>query len=703
MGLVGKRDGCDDGARQLRGAKVRSAGHLRAALAIAGLTAVGWPAVAVAQDAAAAETRAEENEPRVIIVTGEGLPDTPATPAYDTQVLARERLVATGSGRIEDALAAVAGFQQFRRSDSRSANPSAQGATLRSLGGNATSRALVLLDGVPMADPFFGFIPFTAIAPERLDSARVTRGGGSGPFGAGALAGTIELVSADLATLGEAGGHLYVNDRGGTESAAHLGGRLGGGFAVVSGRWDRGPGFSTTPVADRVPATARARYDSSSVQLRGVAPLTDTVELQARGLFYDDRRTLRFAGADSSSTGQDASLRLVGRGTWQFDALAYVQARNFTNTVISSTRFVPVLDQRNTPSTGLGGKVEVRPPLGSDDVLRIGADYRRSEGELFETAISAFSGNVTQRRNAGGANTDFGLFAEYDRLIGPLTLTGGVRLDRFTIGDGFFTARNAAGVLLRDDAYPDRAGWEESFRGGAVVDVGRGVSLRAAAYTGLRLPTLNELYRPFVVFPVTTNANAALANERLEGVEAGIAWRRGESVDLSLTAFENRVENAIANVTLDPVTRQRRNIEALHARGAEARLGLSTGALRFDGSLAYTDAEARQAGAAFDGNRPSQTPAWVGSATIGYRFAERGLVSATLRHVGRQFEDDLESDVLPAATTLSAFAEVPVFQALSLVLRGENLTDEEIVTRNQGGSIDLGTPRTLWVGIKLGR
>ena len=75
--------------------------------------------------------------------------------------------------------------------------PRAQGATLRALGGNATSRALVLLDGVPMTDPFFGYVPFNAIAPERLASIRVTRGGGSGPFGSGALAGTIELESAD--------------------------------------------------------------------------------------------------------------------------------------------------------------------------------------------------------------------------------------------------------------------------------------------------------------------------------------------------------------------------------------------------------------------------------------------------------------------------------------------------------------------------
>lgn len=657
------------------------------------------PSLAAAQTD---EGQNEEDDRPVIVVTGKGLADTPAAPAYDTQVLDRDALVSTASGRIEDALGAVAGFQQFRRSDSRSSNPSAQGATLRALGGNASSRALVLLDGVPMGDPFFGFIPFSAIAPERLSSVRVTRGGGSGPFGAGALAGTIEMTSADADTLGSFGGQLLVNDRGETESSASLAGNLGSGFGVLSGRWDRGKGFHTTPDDQRVAATSRARYDSWSVQARGVAPLTDTVELQARGLIYDDQRTLRFDGADSSSSGQDASLRLVGRGAWQFDALGYVQARNFTNIVISSRSFTPTLDQRNTPSTGLGGKIEIRPPTGDSNVLRLGADYRRSEGELFEHAISAASGAVTERRNAGGANTDLGFFIEDDLKLGALTLTAGARLDRYTIRDGFYQARNSSGDVTSDFAYADRAGWEESFRGGALFELGGGIRLRAAAYTGLRLPTLNELYRPFVVFPITTRANAELKNERLEGFEAGLEFAPGDAVQFALTAFDNKVKDAIANVTLDATTRQRQNIDAIHARGVEARAGLVFGAFRFDGSIAYTDAEAQQDGADFDGNRPSQTPKWVGVASASYRIGAHGLVAATLRHVGAQFEDDLETDVLPAATTIDAFAELPITGAFSLVLRGENLTDEDIQTRNQGGSIDLGTPRTFWAGVKVG-
>ena len=134
------------------------------------LAGLAFPAApALAQDAAPASQQ--------IVVTGRGLDQTPATPAYDTQQIGRDEIVSTSSGRLEDALENVAGFQQFRRSDSRSSNPSAQGVTLRALGGNATSRALVLLDGVPMTDPFFGYVPLSAIAPERLENIRVNHDG----------------------------------------------------------------------------------------------------------------------------------------------------------------------------------------------------------------------------------------------------------------------------------------------------------------------------------------------------------------------------------------------------------------------------------------------------------------------------------------------------------------------------------------------
>lgn len=664
--------------------------------ALLALAAALAPAAALAQDRAP--------EPPVIVVTGQGLGPTPATPAYGTQVIGREQIVASASGRIEDVLSSVAGFQQFRRADSRSANPSAQGVTLRALGGNATSRALVLLDGVPLADPFFGYVPLWAVAPEQLGSIRVTRGGGSGPFGAGALAGTIELDSADPATLGLLSGQGLANQRGETELSATAAPIVGQGFAVLGGRWDRGQGFHTAPRDQRVPASTRARFDSWSASARLVQPVAPDHELQLRALAFDDRRTLRFAGADSSSEAQDVSARLVGRGRWQVDALAYVQWRNFTNVVISSTRFTPVLDQRDTPSTGLGGKLELRPPVGGGHVLRLGADLRRAEGELFEDAYNAVTGARTEQRNAGGTTSDWGLFVEDDWRLGALVLTGGLRADRTRIADGFYRARDGGGALVEDIAYPDRADWTLSWRGGALYALGPALRLRAAAYRGLRLPTLNELYRPFVVFPVVTQANAALENERLEGIEAGADWQPAPGLSLSLTAFDNRIAGAIANVALAPDLRQRRNLEAIDSRGIELAGALERGAWSLDASLAYSDARQRGSGAAaaLDGFRPAQTPRWAGSATLAWQPAPGARLAATLRHVGDQFEGDRQDDVLPAATTIDLFAQAPLAGRLAAVIRVENLFDERIVTRNQGGSIDLGAPLTGWAGLRYG-
>ncbi|GGE74237.1 TonB-dependent receptor [Sphingomonas prati] len=652
--------------------------------------------------AAAAQTPITKAEADILVL-GSGLPLPPGTPAYGSTIIDRDRLTNEASDRVENVLKDVAGFQQFRRSDSRSANPSAQGVTLRALGGNASSRALVLLDGVPLADPFFGYIPFNALSGDRLSAVRITRGGGAGPFGAGAVAGTIELASATRADLPPYSASAFYGSRDSMSVAGAVSPDVGGGFVTLSGRFERGDGFQTTPRDQRGAATVPARYRDWSIGLRGVAPIDAETDLQFRGLVYDDQRTLRFAGADSTSTGQDASVRLVHRGPWQVDALAYVQARNFSNRVISATNLRLTLDQRNTPSTGLGGKIEIRPPVGPDHVLRIGVDARLGDGELFEDAYSTVTGQVTTRRNAGGRTSTTGLFVEDDWTIGRLVLTGGVRADRWTITDGFFRERPAAGGAATDQSFADRDGVTATGRAGALFQATSAVALRVAGYTGFRLPTLNELYRPFVVFPVTTQANADLGLEKLRGVEAGIDLTPAPRTRIGLTVFSNRLNDAIANVTIGTNLRQRRNVDAVVARGVELTAAAALGQVSFDASYAYSDAEVRGSGesAALDGFVPSQSPRHSGSATIAWTPAPDWLLSGTARYVGKQYEDDLETDVLPDAVTIDAVARIGITSHIAVVARAENLFDETVVTRNQGGSIDLGTPRTLWIGLRL--
>src|SRR5687767_5760034 len=178
-----------------------------------------------------------------IIVTGRGLDEGLGEAVYDVAIISRERLTSSASNRLEDVLRDVPGFQLFRRSDARSANPTSQGATLRALGGNASSRALLILDGVPQTDPFGGWISWPAYDPQRLGRARVTRGGGAVANGPGALAGTIELESAGPAELDGFGGSLAYGSRDSIDAHAGLGLVLGSGFLSASAAYGRGDGF----------------------------------------------------------------------------------------------------------------------------------------------------------------------------------------------------------------------------------------------------------------------------------------------------------------------------------------------------------------------------------------------------------------------------------------------------------------------------
>lgn len=660
--------------------------------------------------------------PEEIVVTGRGLPALRSDAAYGAVTIGRDRLANSASGRLEDVLRDVAGFQQFRRADSRAANPTTQGATLRALGGNAASRALVLLDGVPQADPFAGYIPYAALRPERLASARVTRGGGAGAFGVGAVAGTIELASGGPDVLPPLSLRAFGGSRDATELSAGFAQPVGGGFVTLDAGWDRGDGYFLVPRDQRGAADVRARYNAKSVAARGVQPLGAMLELQAGGLAFDDRRLRGLAGTGSRTRGLDGSLRLLGRGAWGVDAIAYVQNRDFASGFVSTSAdrgtTTPTLNQFSTPATGLGGKVELRPPVGGAHRLRVGADVRRAEGRTNER-FRFQNGAATRLRRAGGETLTYGAFVEDEWTKGRLTLTGGARLDRWSISDGALEERDiATGNVTQALAFADRSGVRPTARGGALWAAGERLDLRAAAYTGFRVPTLNELYRPFRVGADAVAANAALRLEKLKGFEGGFALRPADGARVEVTAFRNRLDDAIANVTVANgpgvfpqvgfvagAFRERRNVDAIRVRGVEAGGSYDWRDWRLSASYAWTDARVRASGAAaaLNGKRPAQSPRHQASATLAYAPASGPGASATLRYAGRQFEDDLQSRRLPDALTIDAVAAMPLGRGVAVVARAENLLDEAVVSGlSATGVRDLGTPRTLWLGLTFG-
>ena len=642
-----------------------------------------------------------------IIVSGRALTPAAGSEAFGTLTLGAEALN-PASGRVEEALRALGGVQLFRASSTRTANPTAEGLTARGLAGNAASRIDVTLDGVPLADPFFGFVGWGSLIGQKLESGELVRGGGLG--GPGALAGTLALVSAAPSNHAM----LRGGSRGSVEGQGGLAVPVSGGAMGLSGGFSRGDGYLL--VENPGPGDVPASYRQSSLSgtMRGQV---GAVSLVARLSGFADQRLRGVEGADIESRGADASLGATLSGNWRLSLVAHAKLRDFSTVTrtLDAVRATPTtaLDQVKTPASGWGIEARAEPPLGEDSALQLGAGYRGAEGETIER-FRYVLGEPTRGRVAGGSQQVASLFLNGSHRATPeLLLTAAARVDRWRLGAGHlreFDLANGASTLNEEaDA---RSGTELSGRLGAVLRPVPAIRLRAAGYRGWRLPTLNELYRPFRAGVDATAANAALEPEHLWGVEASVGWQPLASIDLSATAFWNRLTDPITNVTLGvgPGTfpgvgfvaaggryRQRQNLAAIESHGVEGEARLPLGPLALVGSAALV--EARVEGGGLDGLRPAQAPKFSGSLSLGW---QKGgwAASAALRHFGQRYEDDQNSRSLPAATTLDLEAHVPLGGAWRVQLAAENITDADIATGFSGSQFERGQPRTLWVGLR---
>ncbi|HUK47903.1 MAG TPA: TonB-dependent receptor plug domain-containing protein, partial [Terriglobales bacterium] len=109
--------------------------------------------------------------------------------------LSQEDIAANPALTTDDMLRQIPGFALFRRSSSRISNPTTLGASLRGLGGSGPSRALVLEDGVPLVDPFGGWVYWDRVPRAELSSVEVFRGGESNLYGSDALGGVIQFLT----------------------------------------------------------------------------------------------------------------------------------------------------------------------------------------------------------------------------------------------------------------------------------------------------------------------------------------------------------------------------------------------------------------------------------------------------------------------------------------------------------------------------
>lgn len=647
-----------------------------------------------------------------VTVVAARLPPSPADAAFSVVTIGAEAIAT--APRVDEALTLVPGVQLFRRTSSAAANPTTQGITVRAIAGSGAGRALVTLDGVPVNDPFGGWVLWSGLPPAAVEGALVVRGAGAGPYGAGALTGTVQLAERTrVSPRGEY--ELWAGERGqaGGQLAFAAGDLLVVGASQSSDGWTpvrAGAGAADTPLA----------FESSSLSVR-YAPQRTGGAMAFRLSGYREERRSGLAGAASRSNGVSGSATITGASPgiatdWRLQG--WVKQSDFENSSVAvgagRAFTTPASSQYGTPAFGAGFNAALRHTL-PDGGWEVGADVRYADGETRES-FRFMAGAFTRGRVAGGAQAVAGVYGEAWRQSGDWLFTGGLRLDRWSSFGGERTERDlATDAVTQALTPPDRDGWQPTARAGVRRDLDGGF-LRAAAYAGFRPPTLNELHRPFRVGNDVTEANAALEPETLHGVELGAG---GDSaVKWSATLFANRLEGAVTNVTLGfgpgvfpvagfipagGVLRQRQNAGDIDAWGLEAEAsGLTGPSLSWRVAGAWTRAEVDGGTAApqLTGLRPAQTPELALSGEAAWRAVDALTLHLTLRYEGERFDDDLNLRTLSATTFADLRADWRVTPTFDLYAAVDNLTDAMVETGETADGIEsFDTPRTIRVGL----
>ncbi len=674
--------------------------------------------------------RAQEALADRVIVTAERTSAAPDESGFAEMELDRDTLDESPALRLDDVLREqVPGFSLYRRSSSRVANPTNQGVSLRNIGPNGAGRTLVLLDGIPQNDPFGGWVYWSRLPPNSLDSVKIVEGGGAGVFGDAALGGTIELRS--RRTVGDAYSVEAEGGSAGTYESAISGQQtMAGGTVTVFGRADR---FSTDgyPVVrgdQRGPVDIDASSEDNLLEggLSWNINPTNTLTVRASG-FQEDRgngtpRTNNHTEAGDFSASFNGELPGT-RIDYQF--LVYGQVREFRSffTSVNAARTVetPSLDQYSVPAQSVGGSATVALPVGSEHHLLVGADARWVNGDS-EERFRFLNGVFTRNRDAGGAQVFAGGFVEDTwRPASGTTLSASGRVDYYDNYDGSRRETDlASGAATLDEHFASQEGFVADGRLGASQKIwGDFLRLRGAGYTGFRVPTLNEFYRPYRVGNDIVEANAALRPERLYGVELGVDSQPVKSVQLALGGYYNELDRPVANVTVTtgPGTvapfgfipaggtgEIRENLGRAGIYGVEASATWNPApAWQFSVSYLYSHGivEAAPTQRADEGKRLAQAPEQQG--VIGAHWTPWKPLRATVqtRLVGDQFEDDRNTLRLAPYATVDVQLSLQATAHLEAWIAVENLLDTEIQTgKNAAGLISVGSPRLINGGMR---
>jgi len=633
------------------------------------------------------------------------------TPASDFK-LSAANVNAIPALTLADKLRQVPGFGLFRRTSSINANPTTMGLSLRGLGANGASRALVLEDGIPLNDPFGSWVYWDRVPQAAVQSIEVAEEGASSLYGSEAMGGVVQFLTRQPQPAG-----LTVDASYGNMNTQDLslsgGGQLGKWYSTVSGEAFQSDGYYLVPSDYRGSIDSRAGSNHGDVDLMVGRKIFNNSEVFARGWYFDDARNNGTVGQRNDirmgggALGANLDLGSAGSLTLRFYGEGETYFQNFYS-VLFDQNSQTLTDSQTVPAQGTGGSAVWRRNLGHRQTVVAGFDMHEEIGHSHE--IIGANPPIFRETSAGGRQRTVGVFGEDIIQLSPgwlLNLSG--RYDHWLNFDASYLCTTGTLSCPANQAFPTRSYDAFDPRATLLHQFNPHISWSASIYRAFRAPSLNELYRGYRVGNVTTNPNAALTAERLTGGETGIdltGFQR--KFEVRGVFFYNQIVNPVANVPINSTTAERENLGRISAPGFELD-AVEHVTSRFQLSAGYQYVDSKVVSAP---GQPALLYTWVqevphNSFTFDARYDDPSVISLSFdgQLIGKQLDTVPTTPLsyLGSYFVLGAMASRRIAFGVEAYAAIQNLTDQEyfIQALNPGVSPpNLALPIEARIGVR---
>jgi outer membrane receptor protein involved in Fe transport len=671
------------------------------------------PRTAAAADADAPS--ADGDAPIDVVVTAsrsaEKITDVPAS----VSVISAATIQDTPSLTLDDVLRDVPGIN-LPFASSADIHPTSSNTSMRGLSGN---RALVLLDGIPINDAFFGYVQWNRISMENVDRVEVVRGGDSTLWGDHAMGGVINVITRaptqDEFAVDVSGGtfNTYLADLYGAYVLSDA-----ASFSLDS-NYTRSEGFQQYPPGVKLEVSRPTQPSAYNLNLDGDFKPWSGLTAGVKVGFNDfDQSPLNeiisenhqqiwsFSGNATQALDYGMSVALLG--FYNNSHFWTANAGTPTGAITGDVEYIQ--NQHTTPVHDEGGSLVFSQTV-SDwfKSYSVGVDLHKISGQDAAANYEDTLGLPPEylRTDVGrGTQTFLGAFVRAGlEPIEHLNIDLAGRYQDFKNSDAYDGTPGGLGVI------PDRSEGTFDPRAAAKYAFTPDFALRAAVYKAFNAPTLDELYRTYSTLTGTFRSSALLTPETLKGGEVGFDAGSGP-VTVQVTTFYDRIDNLITSRSLTDAELPAGfefgsvNINAGSARseGAEGAVVWKM-ASGLAATISYTYADSVITASPYDpisvGKQLANVPRSMAAAQLSYTGFHDWRFSVDGRYVTETFGDNDHTLIYPAHFVMDASTSYPVYKKVEAYLDIQNLLARRYIGLNDGGSPEQwGTPFTVMVGVR---